>query len=227
VITNPGNTLSSLVSHKDLGAVFPFGDDRAMADAVARMAAHPAEMRAMRRRIAEAKKALHWHKALKPLVRFFKNPHKAAPVFNDALGRLSFYELNRQELKRVLFLRSAPMTHCAEALKALKSVAPEAAIDVVIQPGVDAAALGEGVNLILLPGNGFQPEHASVADGKGYDAVVCAFNTSDVRFYANVAGFAAKIPAKRHWAFGHDYQFMDIAPLLEQSAAKRGKPRRR
>ncbi|MBI5178597.1 MAG: glycosyltransferase family 4 protein [Nitrospinae bacterium] len=214
IITNPGNTVSGLIEGKNLGVIVPFGDDKAVADAVAWMAAHPAEMKKMRQRVASAKTAFHWDRVLAPLMRFFKNPQKRLPVFHHALARLSFTEFNRRDFKRVLFLRSAPMPQCAEALKAVRSIAPHAAIDLVIQPGTDAAALGGGLNLIPLPENGFRPEHAALVAGKEYDLVLCAFNTNDMTFYANVAAFANNVVAGHYWAFGHDGHFMDIRPLM-------------
>jgi len=215
VLTNPGNTLSGLIGEKGLGFVFPFGSHAALAEHIRHMAAHPAETKKMRARIAAEKKQFHWDKALLPLVRFCQNPKKKAAIFGDAPAPLSFYELNRQEMKRILFLRSSPMPHSRDAIRALKSIAPRADIDVVIQPGADGTQLGENLAFFRLPENGFKAEYAGILPGKEYDAVVCAFNTNDLRFYRNVVAFAKKATAARYWAFDCNYRFMDIQKLLD------------
>ncbi len=213
-LTNPGNTLSGLIEEKNLGYVFPFGDHAALAERICLMASNTAETKKMKARIAAEKKQFHWDKVLQPLVQFCRNPKKKKAIFSDAPAPISFYELNREKLKRILFLRSSPMAHSRDAILALKSIAPDADIDVVVQPGVNGVELGESLAFIHLPENGFKAKDSGIVPKREYDAVVCAFNTNDLRFYSNVAAFAKNVAARQYWAFDCDYRFIDIKGLL-------------
>lgn len=213
VLTNPGNTLSGFIEDNGLGHIFPFGDDKALAERIAHMASHPAENKAMRKRIKEAKKAFHWDRALKPLLDFCKHPKKRPSIFSDALPHLSFYELNRAAPKKILFLRSSPMEHSADGFSALRRLYPDAAIDIVLQPNVDAAPFNGAANIIRLGQNGFTDADAQKIKSS-YDLLVCCFNTNDLLFYKNVTAFAARIDAKAFWAFNVDYRFVDIKGLF-------------
>lgn len=213
VLTNPGNTLSGFIEDNGLGHIFPFGDDKALAARIAHMASHPAENKAMRKRIKEAKKAFHWDHALKPLLDFCKNPAKKPSIFNDALPHLSFYELNRAAPKKILFLRSSPMEHAADGFSALRRLYPDAAIDIVVQPGVDTAHFGGAAHVIRLGQNGFTEDGARNIKG-AYDLLVCSFNNNDLLFYKNVTDFAARINAKEFWAFNVDFRFVDLKVLF-------------
>ncbi|MEE8484003.1 MAG: glycosyltransferase family 4 protein [Nitrospinota bacterium] len=231
VITNPGNTLSEFIGQKGLGEVFPFGDDKVLAEKIKSLASRPGVLREIKKRIFKEKKAFHWESILKPLVNFCSKPRKVSPIFDDNLFKLSFYDLNRLDVRRAVFLRSSPMWHSVEALSALRKVYPNAKIDVVVQPGVDVSPLGNGVNFIRLPKKKFTAQMArqlfSGRNGRkhpAYDVVVCSFTDRNLSFYNNVIDFAAKIPAKRYLAFNDEYCFADIGPLCE--AAKKRKKRK-
>ncbi|MFQ5671494.1 MAG: tetratricopeptide repeat protein [Nitrospinales bacterium] len=86
VLTNPGNVLSRLIESKNMGKVFPFGDDKSLAEAIEWMAAHRAGCRKMRQDIAREKKQFHWDRVLAPLIDFCRSPRKAATLFDG--GRL-------------------------------------------------------------------------------------------------------------------------------------------
>ncbi len=82
ILTNPGNFQSELVKEKDLGCVFPFGDDKALADAIEWMATNPKTMKKMRKNISREKKNFYWDRVLDPLIQFCKNPKISSSLFN-------------------------------------------------------------------------------------------------------------------------------------------------
>ncbi len=89
ILTNPGNFQSELVKEKDLGCVFPFGDDKALADAIEWMATNPKAMKKMRKNISMEKKNFYWDRVLDPLIQFCKNPKISSSLFNhDGISQI-------------------------------------------------------------------------------------------------------------------------------------------
>ncbi|MDH5541627.1 MAG: hypothetical protein OEY64_01550 [Nitrospinota bacterium] len=217
ILTNPGNTLSDLVEKRSLGYVVPCGDDKALAEKIRLLAARPSLSKAIRKNIEAVKNDFYWEKVLKPLAGFFKEPRKLKPLFHDRLKTLSISDILGGNLKSVLYLRSSPMEHSVSGIKAIRAVAPECEIDVVIQPGVVMEGLGENVNFLPLPANIFNPATAAMAINgkKSYDAVILSMNQKDFRYYTNVINFAAKMPTRMYWAFNDEFHFIDIKLLCK------------
>ncbi len=224
VFTNPGNALSDFVRQKEIGFVSPFGGDAELASQIKWLATRPARLRKIKEKTAEAKKVFYWDRAIKPLERFCANPRKVKPLFKEDLLKLSFYDFNRMEVRRVLFLRSSPMEHAIDAVRSIRKAYPDAKIDMVVQPRLKTAPFGEGLNFIRMPGEKFRPDMAfkMTNDKRIYDAVVCSFSEKNINFYKNVIEFASMVHAKRRLAFNHEYRFADIGPLCE-SVKKKGK----
>jgi hypothetical protein len=217
VITNPGNTLSDMIMDKGLGAVFPFGDDKALAEKIIELATKRARTKKIRERVLEAKKNFYWDDMLKPLIRFLKNPRRLKPLVGDNRFKVSFYDLNRLKLKSILFLRSSPIHHSLEGIRAIQSLAPSAKIDVCVQRDCPEIESGGKLGYIKMEGNEFLPEKASslLSQNGRYDTVVCAFANKDYEFYQNVIDFAGGIAAENYLAFNDDYQFTNIAHLCK------------
>ncbi|MFQ5443674.1 MAG: tetratricopeptide repeat protein, partial [Nitrospinales bacterium] len=91
ILSNPGNVMSDLIAEKNLGKIFAFGDDKALADQIEWMVTHPSALKKIRRNIAEEKKRFHWEKVLAPLIRFCRSAEKSRTLFSN--GRLCDREI--------------------------------------------------------------------------------------------------------------------------------------
>ncbi len=213
IVTNPGNVLSDLIEKEEIGTIVPFGDDKILAKKIESFVKQPLKIKKLSKNITAVKKRFYWDETLKPLTRFIEKPSKAESIFSLEQFAMSFFELNRLKLKKVLFLRSSPISHSQEAVKALKIIAPHAKIDIVVtQQDINLKEFGRGVNIIKLSSASFTPKEAGMIIDKNarYDTVVCAFSNKDIAFYSNVIAFAAKVRAKNYLAFNDDYQFNTI-----------------
>ncbi|MDH5543938.1 MAG: hypothetical protein OEY64_13395, partial [Nitrospinota bacterium] len=194
-----------------------YGNDKALAEKIRLLATRPSLTKSIKKNIENIRKEFYWEKVLKPLANFFQKPRKLRPLFHDKLKTLSIHDLMNENLKSVLYLRSSPMEHSTSCIKALRAIAPECEIDVVIQPGVVMEGLGENINFLPLPANIFNPATAAMAINgkKKYDAVVCSITQKDFRYYSNVINFAAKMPTRMYWAYNDEFQFIDIKLLCK------------
>jgi hypothetical protein len=77
VVCTEGDALAELVGAEDLGVVVPPNDVDALADALVAMLTDEERVTAVRRRIAERAPSMRWSEALRPLVEFCRDPHRA------------------------------------------------------------------------------------------------------------------------------------------------------
>ena len=83
VLTNPGNTQSALIESERLGRIAPFGDAVALARHLTELIRRPETRAEMRDNIRRVKRRFHWDRVLEPLVRFCREPRRAASLFDD------------------------------------------------------------------------------------------------------------------------------------------------
>gem|GEM_PF-1316467 len=131
VLTNPGNVLSNLIENENMGRVFPFGDDKSLAETIEWMAAHRAGCRNMRQNIAREKKRFHWDRVLAPLIDFCRSPRKTSSLFDN--GKLHDMEDLKQDnelsLEQLLCLMpSHPYIRPMLAMKNLRENNPGKAV---------------------------------------------------------------------------------------------------
>jgi glycosyltransferase involved in cell wall biosynthesis len=78
ILTTEGDSMADLVATEDLGAVVPYGDAGAVAQAIAALASDPDGRRACASRSAAVARRFHWSSAVAPLAEFCRAP-RAAP----------------------------------------------------------------------------------------------------------------------------------------------------
>jgi glycosyltransferase involved in cell wall biosynthesis len=77
ILTTEGDSMADLVAAEDLGAVVPYGDAAAVAQAIAALAADPGHRKACGSRSAAVAKRFHWSVASAPLAEFCRAPYGA------------------------------------------------------------------------------------------------------------------------------------------------------
>jgi glycosyltransferase involved in cell wall biosynthesis len=77
ILTTEGDAMAELVATKDLGAVVPYGDDAAVADAIGALISHPDRRRACASRSSVVANSLHWSVLVAPLADYCRAPYQA------------------------------------------------------------------------------------------------------------------------------------------------------
>jgi tetratricopeptide (TPR) repeat protein len=121
ILTNPGNLQSKWIESQEMGKVVPFGNDKALAEAIEWMATHPAALSRMRTHIAREKKSLYWDRVLAPLIRFCKNPKRTVSLFQED-GISPSQRQNSFSYQPDQLLRSMPNHPHLQLLRARKSL---------------------------------------------------------------------------------------------------------
>jgi glycosyltransferase involved in cell wall biosynthesis len=77
ILTTEGDSMADLVATEDLGAVVPYGDAAAVAEAIAALALGPDRRRACAIRSAAVAARFHWSAVAAPLAEFCRAPYRA------------------------------------------------------------------------------------------------------------------------------------------------------
>jgi glycosyltransferase involved in cell wall biosynthesis len=77
MVCTRGDALGDLVEREGLGRVVPFGDERAVAEALSALLAQPALRADLAPRFARVAAALTWDEAVQPLAAYLRAPHLA------------------------------------------------------------------------------------------------------------------------------------------------------
>ncbi len=77
ILTTEGDSMSDLVANEDLGAVVPYGDVAAVAQAIATLATDPDRRKACASRSAAVATRFHWSAAAAPLAEYCRAPYVA------------------------------------------------------------------------------------------------------------------------------------------------------
>ena len=77
ILTTEGDSMADLVATEDLGAVVPYGDAAAVAQAIAALASDPDRRKACASRSAAVARRFHWSTAAAPLAEYCRAPYGA------------------------------------------------------------------------------------------------------------------------------------------------------
>ena len=77
ILTTEGDAMAELVAGEDLGAVVPYGDDAAVAEAIGALVSDPERRRACASRSSAAARRFHWSLAAAPLMDYCQAPYQA------------------------------------------------------------------------------------------------------------------------------------------------------
>jgi len=220
LIANRGNKLAEMLDERGGGVTFDFGNANELAKTIKEMVADKVGVKRMRKNLSTIKKEYHWGKVLKPLIKFIENPFKAERLIRLGSMKLSFYELCRIKMAKVLLFRSSPLPHTIESINAIRTLAPDAKIDILVQNGFSTKKIDKDIKVIKMSNDKFSADRIKELQsllGK-YDTVICPFANKDIEFYRNVIDAMSLIPAKNYLAFGDDYQFNNIKMLCSKKS---------
>jgi glycosyltransferase involved in cell wall biosynthesis len=105
VVVTEGGALSELVADRWLGAVVPASDPEALADAIRQLATDPAHASGARARMVSVSEEFRWSRVLEPLVRFCRDPHRAADLLDARTAADWRYDLGTGWVIRNRWLR--------------------------------------------------------------------------------------------------------------------------